>query len=219
MLSRQFLAAVGAILLGCPAAGAQTSSTITFSRVATEPGLGLLEFVHAVADFNGDGRDDIIAGGLGAYMHGATPEDRFTKTTLQVFVSEGDGQFRHAPELVEGTIEVRSAVVVAADFNGDTRPDLAVFDGGLGVAGHGVGYGNPPQLFLSSRDAPLRPSDALADAVRREHELRPDPCRTPNTRGPPTFMSRQLRRATSTAMATSTCGSKAPAAPMSRATS
>ena len=40
---------------------------------------------------------------------------------------------------------------------------------------HLLGYGNPPQLFLSDRNGQLRPSDALADAVRREHALRPDP--------------------------------------------
>ena len=106
---------------------------------------------------------------------GVTPEDRFAKKkTLEVLVSVGDGSFRHAPELVEGTIEVRNPVVVADDFNGDMRPDLAVFDGGVYVTAHSLGYGNPPQLFLSGQDGQLRPSDALADAVRQEHELRPN---------------------------------------------
>ena len=65
--------------------------------------------------------------------------------------------------------------MVAADFNGDTRADLAVFDEGVYVGEESSGYGNPPQLFLSSPDGRLRPSDALADAVAREHELRPHP--------------------------------------------
>ena len=37
------------------------------------------------------------------------------------------------------------------------------------------GYGNPPQLFLSSQDGPLRPSGALAEAAEREHGRRPPP--------------------------------------------
>ena len=36
-----------------------------------------------------------------------------------------------------------------------------------------VGYGNPPQLWLSDNDGVLRPSEGLADAVRAEHALRP----------------------------------------------
>ena len=42
-------------------------------------------------------------------------EDRLTKTTLRVFVGEEDGSFRHAPELVEGTIDARNPIVVAAE--------------------------------------------------------------------------------------------------------
>ncbi|MCY4057333.1 MAG: VCBS repeat-containing protein, partial [Gammaproteobacteria bacterium] len=174
MVLRQWVAVLGAALLVGSAPEAQTSSKITFSRVVTEPNLGRLEFVHAVADLNGDGRDDILAGGYGDYYDGATPEERLTRTSLHVFISGEDGSLRHAPELVDGTIEVRNGVVVADDFNGDAKPDLAVFDGGVYVASHSSGYGNPPQLFLSSEDGLLRPSDALAEAVRREHELRPN---------------------------------------------
>ena len=154
--------------------GAVCDELPPFLRVVTQPGLGRLDSVLAVADLDGDGRDDILAGGWDSHS-GATPEERFAKTTLRVFVSTGDGSFRHAPELVEGTIDVRTPIVVADHFNGDGRADIAVFDWGAFVREHLLGYGNPPQLFLSDRNGRLRPSDALADAVKREHELRPNP--------------------------------------------
>ena len=53
-----------------------------FLRIVTLPGLGVLNSVHAVADLDGDGRDDILAGGLhfvdgqGHPLHGATGADR-----------------------------------------------------------------------------------------------------------------------------------------------
>lgn len=71
-----------------------------------------------------------------------------------MFAGEEDGTFRYAPELIETTIEARFPIAVADDFNGDGRVDLAVFDSGVYVYEHNSGYGNPPQLFLSSPDGP-----------------------------------------------------------------
>ncbi len=165
------MVAAAAVALSCGAAQAQPR--VTFSRVTTEPGVGRFDFVLAVADLNRDGRDDIVVGGRDEHAVGATPEDRFRKTPLHVFVSTGDGGFKPAPELVEETIEARNPVVVADDFNGDGRDDLAIFDAGAYVDAHSLGYGSPPQLFLSHDDGVFRPSLALADAVEREHERDP----------------------------------------------
>ena len=164
--------------------GAVCEGPVRFSRVVTPFGLGRVDIVSAVADLDGDGRDDVVGGELLAY-NVARPDERLTKAPLRVFVGEGNGRFRHAPELVEGTIDVRRPIVVADDFDGDGRTDLAVFDAGVYVADNpcqddetrtcSSGFGNPPQLFLSSLDGRLRPSEALADAVRREHALRPRP--------------------------------------------
>ena len=52
-------------------------------------------------------------------------------------------------------------------------PTSLSFDAGVYVLEESLGYGNPPQLFLSGQGGRLRPSAALADAVRREHERNP----------------------------------------------
>ena len=162
---------------GTPAAATVTIEDLpanapTFLRVVTQHGLGVLDSIVAVADLDGDGLDDIVAAQYLEYN--AAREDRLTRLPLRVLVSVGDGSFRHAPELVEGTIDVRSPIVVADDFNGDGRVDLAVFDAGVYVLEQSVGVGNPPQLFVSGPDGRLHPSQALADAVRREHALQPN---------------------------------------------
>ena len=146
---------------------------VSFSRVSTNPELGEVDLIAAAADINGDGRDDIVAGGRHEYFLAGAPDDRFTKAPLYILVGKEDGGFAYAPELVEGTIEAHNALVVVDDFNSDSRADLAVFDYGVYVDEESVGYGNPPQLWLSDNDGVLRPSEGLADAVRAEHALRP----------------------------------------------
>ena len=149
------------------------ASSLAFDRVVTLTGLsGGFDEVAAVADLDGDGCDDVLVAEYLQYNVG-TPDERLTKAPLRLLVNVGDGNFRHAPELVEGTIDVRTPIVVADDLNGDGRDDLAVFDAGVFVLEESLGYGNRPQLFLSGQDGRLRPSDALADAVRREHERNP----------------------------------------------
>ena len=144
----------------------------TFSRVEFYPEMRL-DYILAVADFNNDGRDDIVAGGREETEFEGSPEDRHDKTALEIFFGQEDGTFEHAPDLINGTIEARKPFVVAADFNNDEQIDLAVFDAGIYVGEESVGYGNPPQLWLSDNDGVLQPSEALADAVRAEHALRP----------------------------------------------
>ena len=160
---------VVAVMLPVASASGQTFSHIITETVA----LGRMNHVFVVADLNGDTLDDIVVGDKVDHDPDFTPADRLTKVPLHIFVSNGDGTFTHAPELVDGQIEAHDAVVLSADFNGDGRNELVVYDHGAYVDSESSGYGNPPQLFVSCPDGVLRPFGVLADAVRAQHLRQP----------------------------------------------
>jgi hypothetical protein len=88
------------------------------------------QFFHAVGDFRGNGKLDLLTlGGKSA----------------TVFLGNGDGTFNLAPTFRSG---VAPAALVKADFTGSGRPqDLAVADGGGGVSvllGNGDGTFRAP---------------------------------------------------------------------------
>jgi hypothetical protein len=113
------------------------------------------------ADFNGDGRDDLLIGGDNPHS--------LDKTPIYLLVSQGNGTFRDATsEVILGTPNAAAPLGVTADFNADGRPDVAVIDAGnieRGQAGTGGYYGEEPILLLSTPDGHLTMSDALALAV------------------------------------------------------
>ena len=151
----------------------------TFERVDTPGGFNRIQVIVAVADLNGDGRDDIIAGGQ-PNDGSETVEDRLDKPPVQVLLGTRDGRLELAPTEMIPSIRARTPVAVTDDFNGDGRLDVAVFDAGVYVWAESSGYGNPPQLLLSTPSGRFEHSAALADAVREEHEQRPPPVPSPD---------------------------------------
>ena len=156
---------------------AGTAVAQRFTYVDTS-GPARFDKIRAVADFNGDGRDDIVVGGRYEETQPGRPEDRFRKWPVRVFFGTRNGRFRPAPRgFVQGNMRARHPFVVAADFNYDGRPDIALYDAGIYVIREvegNAGMGNPPQLYLS-RGRRLYRSAALAAAVRRHNRTHPNP--------------------------------------------
>ncbi len=173
-------------LVVCLAAGVGVAAHAqTFEYVETPNVGGRYDLILAVADLDGDGRDDIVAGGRWEAADPGEPEDRFTKWPVGVFLGTASGRFQRAPAaFIPADLEARSPMVAVADFNADERPDLAIYDYGVYVVREfpgNAGMGNPPQLYLSGDDDRLHRSEALADAVREYNLQGPD---VPEISGP-----------------------------------
>jgi hypothetical protein len=106
----------------------------TFGPVQMLPGITLASS-FAVSDVDGDLKTDIVAGDTGA-------------TVVHVFLGKGDGTF-HSPLNFSSSFAPRSIDI--ADFNGDSKPDLAItgFNGFNVCLGNGDGTFQMP-LFVST---------------------------------------------------------------------
>ena len=84
-------------------------------QAATQVDAGIGALSLAVTDFNGDGRQDLAVAGF----YGTGGED----SGVNVLLGNGDGTFQ---DPMRYDTDRGSISVVAADFNGDGHPDLAV---------------------------------------------------------------------------------------------
>lgn len=140
----------------------QFADRLRLSSVANE--------VLARLDFNGDGLDDLIMGGSNS--------NSAEKDPVLALQSNGDGTFTDVSStVILGTAETAdSRGAVQADFNGDGRDDVAVFDAGHLEDGQGKNedgndagfFGQPPILLLSNSTGQFNVSTNLADAISAE---------------------------------------------------
>jgi hypothetical protein len=89
----------------------------TFSSITTF-GASTNAVAVAVADFNGDGKLDFAVANQGLYSG-----QSYTNSTVSLFLANGDGTFRVGGNYSVG---INASDLLAADFNNDGRPDLAV---------------------------------------------------------------------------------------------
>jgi hypothetical protein len=112
----------------------------------------------ALQDLNGDGKPDIV-------MFGGTPSARIIFT----FLNNGDGSFTPGKKLYVGDGVTYSIGLVAADLNGDGKPDLAFSNA---VGGISVMKGNGDGTFQANFATP-----AFGDDLRVgdfNNDLKPD---------------------------------------------
>jgi hypothetical protein len=134
-----------AILLGKGDGTFQAPSTIAV-------GPGPVGF--AVADFNGDGKLDLVVAIGGGFVHGET----FVEPNILVYLGNGNGTFQSPLSVPPGPYY---GIIAVGDLNGDGKPDLVTSDVAV-FLGNGDGTFQPPVYYgFSVTDLPA--SIAIGD--------------------------------------------------------
>ena len=114
-------------------------------------GVGTEPWSVAVGDFNGDGKPDL------AVANGGDNYD------VSVLLGNGDGTFQAAVNYPTGGFFPYALAV--GNFNGDTKPDLA-------VAGFNNNSGGAVSVFMGKGDGTFQPAVSLSGAFVPERRGR-----------------------------------------------
>ena len=132
----------------CPAPGSNGAVGIllgngdgTFQPAVTYDSGAANAFSVAVVDLNGDGKLDLVVGNY-SYPN---------PSTVRVLLGNGDGTFRMAGSYSSGSFNHWG--VVAADVNGDGKPDMIVVNADMGVSSEGT-----VAILLGNGDGTFQPA-------------------------------------------------------------
>lgn len=102
-------------------------------------------FIIGQADFNSDGREDIVIGFFDAVD--------FRQLPLAIMLNQGDGTFVQGfADILQG-LDAESPLIEIADFNGDGRPDIFMVDTtnqGQRNGPNGGFFGREPAFLMST---------------------------------------------------------------------
>jgi hypothetical protein len=134
------------------------------------PGYFMLDAQNSArADFDGDGDEDLVV----TWYTSPHTVERLSRLTFTMFLNEGGGRFRYAPEIFEGgqpPLRFFAYRTATADFNGDRRPDLIASSMGMikrNPDGPATTAFEPIPLALSTPAGTLR--DASANIEGQEN--------------------------------------------------